>query len=516
MFDVKTLKATPGLARRLIHFSQINQMEFSEDLVDLAMQDLISLAELERTGCLLDNHELSALQHVKDWQGRAMVLTPSYEVGRRLALAHLATCDGRSLVLADPKNYLDWVNSLQEKFPDKKLSVFGNPRYKEKGQTWPLNIEFTEKPDLTADIFITSYGGLIWNNLLTSVNISQTIVEELDHAQAVNYKWQDALNGIFHEVPAPFFLQNIQNLPRDPGFDVFTSLQVGGSKTISFIMDIVTNFMWAGVGHGLMSNLLGATRQDASGYLSARGYRGDMQKLMALFGISTELVVMDRDAHKPMVFRDSTIRDLKSSRNRKGSGLNRILERETELEARTGQRIWSLVQSALKADEPSLSFLGDLQTTQWANLKAQHLKAIHTSFAHKGTRTLFVTDNRDLIRGLCLQFGPQIINMDDDPLFNAARFVYGIDHSHMSQLNWEQQRNLKPIHNLIVQPQHITNTFHLLKMADYVVMPHWVQSLNEFQHHVNAVNLNGSKLVLPYIQDTFEEHFQKELLRKSA
>ena len=516
MHDIKTFTATPGLARRLLMFSQMNHMLFNEELVDLAMQDLVSPKDLEGFHYPVDHSQLSSLQFVRDWDGRGMILCSTPDRGRIVALANAWLNGGKTLLLVQPKFYSLWAAMVREVFPDAKISVFGNPRYHERGQTFPTDVEFEEKPDLDADIFVSSYGGVIWHNLLNQVTIDQTIVEELDHQGSVNYKWEGAVKGIFHEVPAPLFIQDISSLPSDHGRDNIASLQASGSKALNFIGDAVTNLLWAGITHmGALTN--GTRLNETENYLVSRGYTGvDNLKMLSLFGVSSHLLDDAQGHKKPITFFDSTIKDLlamSNPRSRADSGLHRLVTRERAVEEETGTKIAATVQDALAGHRPAMTLIGGLQTPQWANLKAQHLQTIHGNLANRMSRCLFLTTHHDLKRSLLLNFGLQMEDMSktDDVSFTMARYLHPMVTTEYLRLPHSKQYMMRPLANLIVTIDDLITEPRLLEASNFLFMAEQPMNQDYFDGIKAAAAASGTRIVNSVIRGTFEEHISKQL-----
>lgn len=502
MFDVKKLPKTPGTARRLLAFSQLNGMIFDEGIVDLAGQELISTKDLVHTPYPLTGSSVHALQHVMDWNGRAMLLESGHDRSREVALASVWQRGGPTLIMAQPKFYAQWAHLIRQGWPDAKISIFGNPRYTEKGLEYPDGVEFTEKPDWDAEFFITSYGGLIWNDFCSNKQVNQTIVEELDNMSAINYRWSDAVQGMFHELPSPLFIQNIHNLPSDSGRDNLASIQISTSKAINFLSGIVCDYLWAGIqsARPLMAN--SSTQMEE--YLSARGYqRMNLLNVLSLFGVSSHL--LDEQGNtQALTFMDETLVKLKGVKNYKSSGLYRMVEREQDIKTQTGQSIARVVRAALDGDQPSLTLVGGLMTNQWANLKANHLKVIHTNIANKMTKSVIIAENSDLRRNLRLHFGVQIEELSTDPSTNLARFL------HTGQQVY-YAGGLRPLANIVVTLEELASAPELLSTANFLFLPQIPLNAELYQDIRELANIQGTRVVHSILQSSFEEELHKQL-----
>lgn len=511
MFNTTTLPATPGLARRFLNIIQSSGIAFNAELAELAQRDLVDPSDLATTPWKMDAAMMEALQHVMDWQGRAVLLESGNDRARSIALASAYLRGGKTLIMAQPQTYAYWANAVREGWPDAEICVFGNPRYAQKDAEYPKGVEFSDRPNTDADFMITSYGGVIWHDLVGNLDVNQTIVEELDHAGSINYKWNDALNGMFHEIPSPLFIQNIHNLPSDQGRNNLASLQINGSKALQFLGQVVHHFMWAG--SAVTRPLVAGTIRDVEEYLGFHGYKNmDILRLLSFYGVSSHLIGDQQGSKSDLTFTDNTVHSLKSQRQqRRDSGLLRLIDQEAALERQQGQTMEELVRHALDGDTVTQTLVGALKTHQWANLKAQHLKLIHTNLATKNTRSLFLVDNVDLKRNLKLHFSPVIDEFTaGSALLMTNRFLH--PHAMLPGLNWTQMHNIKTLPNLIVTIDDLIGNPVLLDHANLLFMPEWPLDRDTYQAIRAAAEASGTRMVLSVLNGTFEEKI-RPLLR---
>lgn len=510
MFDTKTLTATPGLARRILSFSEMSGLTFDEKLADLAVQDLVDVRPLANKWTL-DSQMIETLQFVQDWRGRAMLLESGNERARIVALANAALRGGKTLILAQPLFYAQWAELILAAHPDAKINLFGNPRYEPKDATYPGGLEFETRPDYEADFMITSYGSVIWHDMVEHMDVNQTIVEELDHLGSINYKWNEAVGGLFHEIPAPLFIQNIHNLPNDTGRDNMASLQTSGSKAIQYVGQIVHQLMWNNL--AVTRPLVAGTMRDVEGYLGAQQYKNaDLLNILHSFGVSSHLLD-DQGNKSNLTFFDDTVSQLKAERNiRSSHGLLRFVEREEELERSKGLDIDELVQRALDGSLVTQELIGDLRTHQWANLKAQHLKAVHTNLTNRTSKNLFLVSNADLKRNLRLQFGVMIEDYSavSDCRYTASRFLY--PNNILSGLSLMQLQNIKHLYNLIVDVDDLIREPILLETANFLFVPEWPLDREIYQAIKGAADASGTRMVTSVLNGTFEEIIHTKLL----
>jgi len=504
MFDNKTLPRNPGIARRLLTFGQMNGMTFDEKLVELASEDLITHDDLKEAPFNLTTQGLYALQHIRDWNSRAVILGIGPDRAREVALTNVWMRGGQTLILAQPSCYAEWASLIKMAWPEAKISVFGNPRYHDKNLSYPHGVNFSDKPDLDADFFVSSYGGVIWHDLCGHVTVNQTIVEELDHQSAINYRWEEAVRGLVSELPHPVFIQNIFNLPSDHGRDNLASLQMHSSRAFSFMFDLISEYLWAGLDIALPFK--GSIRE-IEDYLAARSYQGyDIFKLLTIFGVSTHLLDEMNGFMPPLVFRDLTIQQLKVSKSskRSGSGLYRLVERERDLAAQQGQSMSVITRAALDGNDTALTLVGDLMTTQWSNLKANHVKVTHGAMTTRFSKSLILVHNHDLKRGLKLHFGAAIDDLTSDPETSKERFI-------QEQSRWTIYAGLKPLASLIVTLDELQNNPKLLDVANFLFVPEWKTTEEEYGSLKELADQHGTRLVLTILDSTFEERVYQHL-----
>jgi hypothetical protein len=509
MYDVKKFAATPGLARRLLSFSQMQNLNFDEKLVDLAFQDLLDPQDFKDFAFQLSGLQISCLQFIRDWNGRGMILCDGPDQSRHVALANAWLSGGRTVVMSQPKLYHIWAQLIRTAFPEATISVFGNPRYLEKSQVFPDGVEFSESPDLSADFFVTSYSGLIWHDLINQVDIDQTIVEELSHPGAVNHKWSSSVAGLFYEIPSPLFIQDINDLPHDAGRDNLASLQTNYSKALQFIGDNITSYMWPGISH-LNTFANGYDLKECEAYLSSIGYAGlDRLKILSLFGVSSHLLEIENNKRNLITFYDATIKSLAQSQSK--SGLSRLISRERDIEEATGLKLSEVVRRALNGDGPSMTLIGDLMTPQWASLKVQHLKNIHTQLANRLTKCLFLTNSQDIKRSLLLSMGNrlEILDSSDNRDIAISRYLDPIIYRSVAGASWEKMRI--PLGNLVVTIDDLIEEPDLLKVSNFLFMVDPPTSQVYWDSVKEAAAATGTRIVNGVILNTFEEDIYKQL-----
>jgi hypothetical protein len=510
MHDVKALRATPGLARRLIALSEINGLQFDQKLVDLALLDIVDGRRLEGFAHQLNGEALQALQFVRDWNGRAMILCDDSLVAQKVSLANAWLEGGRTLILTRPKTYGHWATLVREAFPDAVISVFGNPRYDEK-VSYPPGITFEHKPNVEADFFISSYGAVLWHDLLDSTTINRAIVEELDtQGNVIAGGWQSAVKGLFREMPAPIFIQNIQNLPNDPGRDNLTSLQCQDSRPLDFISSTVTNYMWAGISD-LQALVGGHYSKDVDVYLESRGYdKFDALKKLEILGVSSHLVGQDNSS--PLVFYDASISVLiaNGSRPRQQSNLYQFVERERALEHRLGQNVASVVTQALEGHRPSATLIDGLRTPQWANLKSRHIKEIDDYLGGPMARCLYLTAHQDVKRSLLLHFNHGMVDLSTsaDGHLDMARFLY---RDNTLTLSHQQFSQMRPLKNLIVTIDELAARPELIGVANYIFLVDPPQDREYYEGLLAAALASGTRVVISVITGTFEEEIFRQI-----
>lgn len=515
MFNTKELAATPGLSRRLLEIASFNDISLDQGIKDLAQKELIENSDFGESGITLDEVSLKTLQYVMDWKGRAMILEEGNVKSRQIALASIWLRGGRTLILCQPKDYLSWAKMIKRVWPESSISVFGNPRHVDHSvKNLPAGLSFKESPDYSADFFLTNYSGVIWNSFFNHTQVDQTIVEELAYHQTINYRWDDAITGMFKEAPSPLFLQDIHLLPTDHGKDILFCLGNPKSRTIQHISDNVFSLMKAGVGSP--SVFYDHVRNDDAQYLSKRGYKGiDQFKLMSLFGVSSHLLDEEK-IKKPIIRFDDTVS--KRLKTNSSSVANRIAEKEERLEESTGRSIRRIVSDALAGDRPSIGIIGDLRTHRWNTLKAKLIKSIHSDLTTKMTRSLILVDNKDLLGSLKLHFSSfeEVLNESQHQLVMVSRFAGSECFDAETRAEFYKvlsnyKREYYPISNLFVSFDDLINYPVLLDVANYLFITEWPLDRDEYQGLKSVTEMKGTRLVGSVITDTFEEEIFKQI-----
>lgn len=509
MFDTKTLEATPANARRLIQFAKFKNIEISPELEALARQDQVDPEAFNGTSFSIDAAGIEMVQHILDWKGRGMVLDNGDYQSRQAALGALwLKPKGRTIILTRPNVYALWASLIQKQWPTSKISVFGNPRYEEKSQIYPTGISFKEEPDLDADWLITSYGSLIWHNVVGKTDIGQVIVEEIDSDQSLNYRWDDALRGILGEVASVLFLQNI--LAMDSSIAVaLNSLHEQNGRLSRHIQRISSSYLWP-FAAPLVNLQDFSTARDSIRYLSERGYN-NIQPLTLLpsLGISTAAISNAAGRSAPLVFTDKSVHDVKviKSMAKTTSPYLRMITREDGLEAHTGQSIEALVRDCLDGDTRAAELLRGLQTVQYGNLKAPFIAQNLDRLTSKVSRSLVVCESPELERSLCvtLKSAQRITTRapEDVRTQSIGQYLFP-NESHKQYL----EKVGYSLNTLIVDSTTIAND-DIVDFTSYLVIGDPIMTLDTYRFYVELSKQRDLRLVHFILQGTFEEYFFK-------
>jgi hypothetical protein len=508
MLNFTKVPASSGLARRLIAFSRLNGMTFDAKLAELAVENLISHSDFDAFPHKFNQYEYAAIQHVLDWNGRSMLLDSGVDRLRTIALASVwIRPAGQTLILSRPRDYADWVDAIREIWPNATVSVFGNQRHVARDKPLPDGYDFSEIPDISADFLITSYGGMIWNDIHVLDSLKYTIVEELSDTKQINHKWEEALLGAFKELQAPLLLQDITMLPKDKGANVVTSLSTSSSQAIHQIGETLGRFVFGG-SHlpGFVTNERG--NKSLTYYLSMRGYTGHSTlDLLNCFGVSSDLLRDGEIKTDVVTFYDQTVADAKSKKLTVDSGIGRLINRESLVEDELGLRIEQIATDAVYGDMVSQRALRDLMNNAWASLKGQHVKKIVDDLFSYLSRTIVVSDNPELIRVLRLQFGKSAEHLGsvDNPDFVKARFA---------------ERNMfigpngraKPLRILIASTADLLDPT-ILDAANYLILADTPLSVEDYLDMKDLSDEFGIRLVLSVQRGTFEEKVHSNLIK---
>lgn len=514
MFDTKRLPATPGNARRLIAFSKLNGLEVTDQLTELAKRNLVSSASFANSPFSFDDESIAAVQHIHDWQGRAMVLDSGDMRARSVALGALwlKPCNGPVVILARPQQYALWAELIRATWPAASISVFGNSRYEDKGQQYPDGITFETEPNFDADWMITSYGSLIWNNVIGKITPGQMIVEELDNENALNYRWEEAVAGVMREVLPVILIQNINSLPTS-GVDALTALQSPTSKASNYLRSLVTEFLWPF--NTLATDMLRAvTDQSMIRYLSERNYCDvSWFKILPVLGVNFSLVATADGKTKSLNYFDTSVRNVKNDRNSGHEALYRMVKRESALEAHTGQSMEALVRDSLSGKSAAMTHLRGLQTVQWANTKAHFIKRTMDQITSRMTRTLLVCESPELTRSLKLAMRAEEIThatagSGNEHSMKIARFL----HPHPSWKKHIPEGEIPPTFNVaIVDHDNLIAQSDLWDAATFLVIAEPLLDPALFEAYQAAATERDVRFVQPVMLGTFEEEIFNQL-----
>jgi hypothetical protein len=198
-------------------------------------------------------------------------------------------------MLVKAQNYAHWAKLATQHWPDKKINVFGSPKFVQ-ATSLLHDVEITQSPDWSADIFITSYSSFIWHDSLQFIKPKQLIIDEIENEQSINYRWAAAVHGLFYEIKSCLILINLQQLSFHSGTSNKASL-ASIAETPGFLNSLITDYLWAGAPTSSESyvSLNALTRLSSDKRLPevlARKYQNiDYVSMLPLFGVNTDLII---------------------------------------------------------------------------------------------------------------------------------------------------------------------------------------------------------------------------------
>jgi hypothetical protein len=252
------LPATPGMARRLLRYNDVRRVVFDEQLVELAMRDILTLDQIP-SWLVVNDTELELLQFVQDWDHRAMIITTQTPRARLLALAGTQiNSRGQTIIMSNLNNFTNWVEAIQAMDTNQTISVFGNPRYTLK-KPLPMGLEYTDRPDLSADFLISNFSGLLHNDVVGKIQAGQSIVEEVAEPCSVAGRFHEAVGSLKLEIPRPVTLLDIKHFYNWSGQTRITPKGLLANQSTSFTNQLGELITWVWPHDQFVANAIYAT-----------------------------------------------------------------------------------------------------------------------------------------------------------------------------------------------------------------------------------------------------------------
>ena len=125
--DFRT-KLSPALARKLIIYNQIKPIDISDEVYELASQDLVSRDDFDQFGVPFpQTNEVDLLQYLNDFNGRSIILTNSDYNAANVFLTYSRIKNKFPLlIVAEDKTFSSIgciITGLKEKYPDINYKV---------------------------------------------------------------------------------------------------------------------------------------------------------------------------------------------------------------------------------------------------------------------------------------------------------------------------------------------------------------------------------------------------------
>jgi hypothetical protein len=278
-------------------FSKFNNMQISNELLELAKIG-VDDESLNNFSYKFNENERNAIQYTLDWNGRCIVLHNDILSSRTISLASISLRNTIKpvfplVMLVKAQNYTQWAKLAAQYWPDKKISVFSNPKGLH-NNTYSSEISTT--PDWSADIFITSYSSLIWYDAMQFIKPKQLLIDEIENDQSINYRWAAAVHGLFYEIRSCLILIHIQQPGFHSSIPVKTTSQFIADNPY-FLNSIITDYLWAISSSssesfaGLNALLKFNSDKRLPEYLTRKYQNIDYVSMLPLFGVNTDLII---------------------------------------------------------------------------------------------------------------------------------------------------------------------------------------------------------------------------------
>lgn len=133
MYDTVTLPRTPAMARRVVEYGEVNGSEVPSSLQSLAQTDVIGGEQLDNLPITPTKSQTSALQYLRDRDGKAVVVTQAESVARATAINYITLNQFERVLIVVSNTEL---NSLYEQM----VHFLGQPwkidTNRSRGDTW--------------------------------------------------------------------------------------------------------------------------------------------------------------------------------------------------------------------------------------------------------------------------------------------------------------------------------------------------------------------------------------------
>lgn len=509
MYDLKQLPRTPAWARRLKEVSTVTALEMSADLLALAGEDLVDHAELDAAGIHLDPLSLAATQYAVDWQGRCIIMDTNAIDSQKVALATMWCAPQQStVILTQPKDYARWARAIRSLWPDHSISVYGNSRYSKQddGVGYPEGVTYGDNPDVHARWQITSYGSFVYHDVMSRQIPDQLIVDELTDKRSVNYRWMEALVGLFLETPRVLMLQNVNAFATD-STDSLTSILTPNSDGHSHLMWLMHNAVMPG--NRTVEWLSGMESGNTIQHLHTHGYpKVDLLQMISLMGVSTHLMAVD--PHQSLRFHDNGVSKAIASGYANAS-MRKYVDLANGVCTRAGASLDELAARLL--DDPASvdSYFNELKNSTWANLKSALLAKVHGQLTSRKVNIAILAENENLLRALRMRVNEELFGDKQNTDLTTARYLHPRD-------NWRHywSGEIPPPINTLIFRNVGDLSVDILAATDYLVLAEWPHDAQMMNMLIDLAHASQTRIVHTTLNGTFERSIEDVLLPASV
>lgn len=502
MFDIKNLKATPDVARRLITASKLNGMQISDDLKALAQQGVLTThVDFADSPLQPSNSQIKAIQFVKDWAYRSAILYSGVEGKETALLTARHNAEYPILVLTRTEKFAEWAGFVSRVFPDKKVNVF--PFTKANKDNIPANCNASLQCDEASEVYISNTATMMRSEVLDKVRFKFIVTDEYESVKSFGYNSTTGA-GLLNEFKKVVMLQNISFLVQD--------------KTDT---NTLLNFAYMNRNNHHLAHLVQSVLQPENSLLLNLDFADDLvnkyydrfsnDTMLQMFGISTHLVY-DEERTSPVVnlrfFNDSIekIRGLKENANGAKSTLRIHLQKEQEISRLARKPIKEVMEHFVDGGVNDYA-MNELYTREWCDLKYKEIGRMFLSnYSNSSKRILFHATNPTLISTFTAH-APSIIHYETAKSRKDLMQKYiSVDNDTMDFFHNESRFMMMGVNSMVNE--------EILKRTHYLVMAQYPSNVDDFARIIDVCNKYHITLVDVVLQGSFEEYLFDSLYRK--
>jgi hypothetical protein len=501
MYDIKTLKATPELARNLIRFSKLNNMAISDDLKGLATEGLLTIENFANAPTMPSEAQIQAIQFIVDWKYRSVILYNNNDGKDTALLTALQNNEYPIMIMTRTEKFSEWASFTTKIFPNKNINIFPYIKTKEK---IPNNHCTSLKPECGFDVYITNSISAIKNDMFDTIQPKIIICDEFEGIKSFGYSNINYISGLLKEFKKVLILQNICFLAHEK-MDMNTLLNFSFmNRNNHHLAQIVSNIIIPD--NNILMNL-----DDNSEDILLKYYdKFDNSLFLQLFGVSSHLIYNEERTSSVISLRfyNDSISKLNNlpNKNKVKSVLRNHLQKEQEIEKLTRKKINEVMNNVINGSINDYA-MNELYTKEWCDLKYKEIARLFlNNYSNSSKRMLFVATNSTLVNTFTTNT-PKIIHYETSKSRMKALEQYIGEESEPIDFFNQDARFM------IMSPNSMVNE-DILYRTNYMVMAQYPTKIEDFKKIIEVCEKYKIILVDIVLQGSFEEYLVDILYKK--